>query len=513
MNINILTLVVGSKVNCAFCIIFTESFSSWLLLYKMSRLASRRLKFVWSFVVTVFAAAIALNWIYFFEQNHCVVDLQHQQICQNRSSPIRSSFKNIHGHVGYVISLGSQQQGRGVQGIISMQCWLISYDLPMHIVEPMVSSSKFLGLPSSKKRSVDFGDIYDIDQLNKITGVDKKFAQIVRWDDFFQNAPRSIIFVMVRPGNYHHVEVKWEMQLQQKDTYNNTKPLYYLLDRGFVLVKVLKVLTSDHQPFTARELNKVIFNNWSPDEVTLIFSRWHPLTVIPNPKLENPLLCYNRYNFDGHQFFPPSKQLLQAVQNYENLFLKPYTSIAVIISSEHVLKKWLDQSLLYPTITTIFNNLIATVRKLQASIGHGNIIVTADIGKYGSNTWGGTVSGRDKNIIVETIKHTVTTLYNNSWTFEEWEQSFGTATGGIEDQSYIAAMQKSIASRAQCLLLFGGGGYELIALHEYLHNHPIPSKQCWKFLHSKNSFERQYSQLIAHYSGIRIDDVSESDLA
>ena len=138
-----------------------------------------------------------------------------------------------------------------------------------------------------------------------------------------------------------------------------------------------------------------------------------------------------------------------------------------MIRSEHILfslgymKKWHNQSLLYPTITTIFNNLIATVRKLQASIGHGNIIVTADIGKYGSNTWSGTVSGWNKSIIVEIIKHTVTKLYQNSWTFEEWEQSFGTATGGIEDQSYVAAMQKSIASRAQCLLLFGGGGFEL----------------------------------------------------
>ena len=236
------------------------------------------------------------------------------------------------------------------------------------------------------------------------------------------------------------------MQLQQRDTHKydtqlHKKDIYhinYLLDRGFDLVRLVKILTCDNQPFTAGELNKVIFNNWNPEEVTLILSGWDPLYVISNPKLENPFLCRNQY-FDGHRFFPPSKQLLQAVQNYENLFLKPYTSIALMIRSEHVLfslgymKKWHNQSLLYPTITKFFNNLIA---------------IATDIGKYGSNTWSGTVSGWNKSIIVEIFKHTVTKLYQNSWTFEGWEQSFGTATGGIEDQSYVAAMQKSIASRA-----------------------------------------------------------------
>ena len=490
----------------------------------MSCLASIRLKFVWLLVVLL-VAAITFSWIYFNVVKDSAVHLP--QIFHNRTSSIRLSFKNTYSHVGYVVSLGygrAQQQGRCAQGIISMQCWLKSFDLPMHIVEPLVSSSKFLGLPINNMRWVNFSDIYDIDQLNKLTGVDKRYAQLVRWDDFLQNAPRSIIFVTIGPGKYHHVEVVWEMQLQQRDTHKydtqlHKKDIYhinYLLDKGFDLVRLVRIMTCDNQPFTAGELNKVIFNNWNPEEVTLILSGWDPLYVISNPKLENPFLCRNQY-FDGHRFFPPSKQLLQAVQKYENLFLKPYTSIAVMIRSEHILfslgymKKRHNQSLLYPTITKIFNNLIATVRKLQSSIGHGNIIVTADIGKYGSNTWSGTVSGWNKSIIVEIIKHTVTKLYQNSWTFEEWEQSFGTATGGIEDQSYVAAMQKSIASRARCLLLFGGGGFELIALHEYLRNHPVPSKQCWKFLHTKTSFEGQYSQLVANYSGIKIDDVSESD--
>ena len=78
----------------------------------------------------------------------------------------------------------------------------------MHIVEPLVSSSKFLGLPNSNSRWINFGDIYDIDQFNELTGVDDRFAQLVRWDDFLQNAPRNIIFVRMGSGTHHWIEVE-----------------------------------------------------------------------------------------------------------------------------------------------------------------------------------------------------------------------------------------------------------------------------------------------------------------
>ena len=480
-------------------------------------LTLKRIKFVWS--VAALFVVITFSWIYFIVQRDSTFHLQH--VSQNRTPPIQHTFKNTLRHVGYVVSLGygrAQQQGRCALGIISMQCWLKSFELPMHIVEPLVSSSKFLGLPNSKSQWINFGDIYDIDQFNKLTGVDGRFAQLVRWDDFLQNAPRNIIFVRMGSGTHHWIEVEWEMKLQHRDTSNSSfKPVPYLQDRGFGIVKVVNTVDgADNHPFTAVDLNKVIFNNWSPEDVTLVFSGWHPPYVVPNPKLKNPLLCQNFYA-EGHQFFPPSKQLLQVVQKYINLFLRPSISVAVMIRSEHVLFSlgYLKQNktLLHQTSTRVFNNLIATVRKLQANTRQGNIFVTADIGKYGSNTWHQMVRSWDRNLtsgVLEVIKRTVTTLYSNSWTFEEWEQSFGIASGGIEDQSYVAALQKAIAGRAQCLLLFGGGGFELVTLYEYLRNHPIPSKQCWKFLYTRRNFKGQYLELAAKYSGIKIDDVGVS---
>jgi len=49
------------------------------------------------------------------------------------------------------------------------------------------------------------------------------------------------------------------------------------------------------------------------------------------------------------------------------------------------------------------------------------------------------------------------TVYNNSLTMEQWEQSFVQATNGIEDNGYIAAMQRTVLENSKCLVMFGGG--------------------------------------------------------
>ena len=78
--------------------------------------------------------------------------------------------------------------------------------------------------------------------------------------------------------------------------------------------------------------------------------------------------------------------------------------------------------------------------------------------------------------------------------FQKWEESFNEATGGIKDQTYIAALQRVIASRAKCLLLFGGGTFELLAFRDYLRNHPNPSERCWRWVDVRTDFKWSFLQ-------------------
>ena len=66
----------------------------------------------------------------------------------------------------------------------------------------------------------------------------------------------------------------------------------------------------------------------------------------------------------------------------------------------------------------------------------------------------------------------------DEWPFKEWEQSYLNASRGIKDRVYLAALQRTLASQADCLILMGGGSFREVAFNNYLALHPDKSKQC-----------------------------------
>ena len=188
-----------------------------------------------------------------------------------------------------------------------------------------------------------------------------------------------------------------------------------------------------------------------------------------------------------------------------------------MIRSEHFSNSLYDirknSSLLHHKIKAGLNQLVAITSNFLSRFPHGKLFVSADVGKYGSFTWeaaANSLGAADltfSSFVREAIKDTVTALSNHSLNFEEWEDSFYTATNGKGGQTYRAVLEMSIAARARCLLLFGGGTFHLLALHEDLRNHPTPTEQCWKFLGVRRNFKGQYSHLLANYSGMKINDL------
>ena len=107
-------------------------------------------------------------------------------------------------------------------------------------------------------------------------------------------------------------------------------------------------------------------------------------------------------------------------------------------------------------------------------------MITADIGKYGSNTFHWAVKDKEKLAIgINETKTTMLELTNHTLSFEEWEESYVMAAGGITNSGYIAALQRTIASQADCLvLIMGGGNFQDLALQEYGRLHQIKKKRC-----------------------------------
>jgi len=106
--------------------------------------------------------------------------------------------------------------------------------------------------------------------------------------------------------------------------------------------------------------------------------------------------------------------------------------------------------------------------------------------------------------MLQELKATVLTLDNSIDTFEEWEQRFTDATDGITDAGYIAALQRTIGSRADCLILVGGGTFGLGVLSEYIHNHPVTSEHCYTFLAMASKYRALYQDAVQHLTGKRM---------
>lgn len=147
------------------------------------------------------------------------------------------------------------------------------------------------------------------------------------------------------------------------------------------------------------------------------------------------------------------------------------------------------------SIRGCLQELAQRAEKVSRITGSRLPVVAADIGKYGSNTWKWAIKDQEKlRTAVNDTKAAMGTLLQHRMSFEEWENTFVEATGGVTNEGYIAALQHTIASRADCLVLMGGGSFQQSVLQEYLHIHKETKKRCVEMvcLH----FEEQMAAVI-----------------
>jgi Zn-dependent oligopeptidase len=165
-------------------------------------------------------------------------------------------------------------------------------------------------------------------------------------------------------------------------------------------------------------------------------------------------------------------------KRYEDLFLNSSNEVAVMLRIEHVIdyvNKHREQS----SIDKCLEEAYQLTKERQQS---GRPMVTLDMGKFGSGVWSELTAKYDVAGLAEKSKQLLNSLFNNELSYTEWEESFTRATGGVENSGYIAALQRTLASRAKCLVLVGGGTFQDLALKDYLRNHPKREDQCVKLV-------------------------------
>lgn len=447
---------------------------------------------------------------------------------QTSMIPLRSVEGNAVGrgvHRGYILTLQySGQQAGGITALISQQCWLGSFGLPMLLVEPFVSHSILSAYPESPDSTPKFSDYYDIEHYSTASTA-MGYGQLVTWEEFSRQAPHEVILVVAKFNTWSNVQTLWEANMGSTDEcfhYGKTElwdlqnisllesrkyiKLQALNSYNFCVVKVVfcPYVFASGYIFNSTEMEQVVFGRWSPREVTLVFTMWRGPWFVPNPTSSHPEVC-REINTDTNltDKLLSSPQLIQTAQMYERLFLKQKSSVAVMLRIEHVidaLRPLVHQG--NASVKVEFDNCLQdTLAKVDHLKNEGGVLVTADIGKYGSSAWNmklykEVLAMIGKEDVFEAVKETVSELYDNRLTFDEWENTFANVTNGTEDRGYIAALQRTLASRADCLVLVGGGSFLKQALREYLHNHPTSSTWCVEVICAIQSSTVQYQEIL-----------------
>ncbi len=431
-----------------------------------------------------------------------------------RQTPEERNFSLYAKRRGYVVILYFMvvaQQAVGLKSFVSPQCWLGSFNLPMYIVQPFIQNSIVHTVPSNSSGVLTMSNFIDISHYNAESRR-QGWGEVVSWEDFQEEGPRNVIYVQtkgIRNCRCMYEEEKeeegetpmvlWEAKHPLDCLHlNHPGPLLYLAGKGkqFCVVRLVAVHPNPHI-CTATEMHRTIFGEWKPEDVTLVFQRWCPGMYIPNPALADPGVCRRACNEGLKNKFLPSHQLLGHARKYEALHSEDgrHYKVAVMLRSEHVLvslerTQW--NRALYICLTRTSN----LMTHLQSKAETRQSFLTVDIGSYGSNSWKSILESHKDRLILQRIKGTLVRWLNHSVTYRNWENGFTNVSGGIQDRGYIAALQRTIASRADCLVLLGGGNFLRLALDDYLSHHPEPSSWCLHFVCLDDRFRNEYRDVL-----------------
>lgn len=416
---------------------------------------------------------------------------------QNRAASVDTTDPGPGPTAGSVLTLKfTGQQVAGMRGLLSQQCWLNSFKLPMKIVEPFLVESLVI---HSKEVWEKEKALTKSLRLSNFYTMSPDEAVLISWGAFINTAPRKVILLAVdhvygkKCLDFKRSPCKSKISLSRTHT-NCTQPkdtkeaLEYLGKVGFQVVRqvCLDCAVDLVDSVTPTEIVEYIFGQYKPQEVTLLINLWK-FSFQMSPRCV-PYKCVDMtQSFKNIQ---PHLHLVMDANHYTKVIdgiqgtnhgKKKKITVAVMVRLEWFMIEYRHKSL------DIVKKCLKNVRKeihdisRKAHKATTRLLVALDVGTFGSGTL--QITRRHHNLteeyynkLLSEVKNLVDQLYDGKLTFNKWEESYLNASRGITDRGYIATLQSQLASRADCLVLMGGGNFQQLALQRYLSGHPSRRK-------------------------------------
>ena len=364
------------------------------------------------------------------------------------------------------------QQGVAVKALTSLQCWTGHTGLPVAIVEPALSGTVMTG--NIVREDMAMSDLFNLDHFNALSR-QNGYPEVVEKEEFFKRNSKNIIFVTVEKGS------EFKEESSQTCLTPSNSVLASLTQKGYCIVKKVSVSNDRLTAQTFRD----ILGSWLDVGVTVVFNRFGPWL-----SSEGGVKCRGINDNSTSVQYQPSIKVLDGAERYEQLYLDTTDPIAVMLRTEHVLYRGERFNL-----TQCLQDVVTTTRRVQGGRTSNIPMIALDFGKYGSNTWEWAVADDEARVAGKRLaEETLQVLLGNKMGFEEWEETFAVATGNKTNPGYMAAVQRSIASRAKCLIMMGGGDFQELILRDYLKFHAEEEKRCVHLVCADN--ERRLLNLV-----------------
>lgn len=400
---------------------------------------------------------------------------------------------------GYVLNLGYVgQQASAEHGLVLQQCWLGALNLNMHIVEPFLIHTTYQGYPPCQvnvSEALSFSDLHDLETYNNVSR-SRGFVQLATWREFLNNSPRRGIYVEFIDSEYSTTKCTELYGHCCKLTRNERTE--FLFQKGFCIVRIVELSRKYHSSLYNKTMLDLIFGFWKPEEVTLVFNSWRQA----NGATKSPL-CEKVFRKEAMSaLMLPNKQLLSEATSYQEMYLGGVAKLTVMIRAERVIEQSAEgghaviamqkKAERKAHLDGCFATLIKKVRELQTT---RKPFVTTDIGKFASTSWRRILSElnystEEREHVFSLTRRVVATLSND--TLNKWEETFKASTPSRfwNSAGYIAALQRTIASMGECLVLFGGGNFQEVTLSAYIQNHPNRSSRCVRIVCASRELRR-----------------------
>ena len=379
-----------------------------------------------------------------------------------------------------IINSLSGQQGSAMKGLLSFQCWVAPLSLPMYIQE-----FKF-------NAAMKMSDLVDLQHFNHASNEHGE-PQLAKLDEPAASYPSNVIvlngFHLSRhcKSNNYSTTVLDIQDGARRGCLNQDHGKYPIIQtiHNPCVVRVVESICLPLDP--PAELKVHLFGNWNPRDSILLIHQWrYRLT-------RSMSRCTGTVEQDSiRRKLTSSKRLNEDARYYVDTFLNSQLLLAVMIRSERVSVGNMKSCLTH--VLEAVSNI--SMRWDHTVTGRNGTLLTLDVGQYGSGSRANfrkpNVDNKAKKRIMKSVEDMVGHIYGEAgWSFKDWEQSYINASRGMAERTYFGALQRTLASQADCLILMGGGSFQEVAFNSYLALHPDKSKRCVQAICATKKFIEQ----------------------